>query len=138
MPKRILDGEALWLSNKIKHLPEQFRMHYANWIPLAEANGVFEADPERIRARVYSFLLPDFSIKQVKQVLDNFVRVGLVNLWEEDGKKWGYFNGIEKSGRLPELRHLSRYKNLPPAPPVQDNIGTEAGEEREDSGNEVG
>lgn len=120
MPKRIIDGDALWLSSKVNKMPKEFRLHYANWIPLAEANGVFEADPARICARVYSFLLPEFTIRQVKKVLDAMVEVGLVRVWEAEGKTWGYFIGIEKKGRLPGLREIEWYKNLPPNPPEED------------------
>lgn len=124
MPKRVVDGDALWLSEKVKKLPEKYRLHYANWLPLAEANGVFEASADRIRARVYAYLCPDFSEKDVTVVLQSMIRAGLVKIWEEDGKTWGYFIGIEKSGRLPSIKHLPRYKNLPPNPPILDESGT--------------
>jgi hypothetical protein len=116
MPKRIVDGDALWLSEKVRNLPTEYRLHYANWLPLAEANGVFEADIHRIRARVYSYLLPDISSDDVRDILRAFTEAGLVKIWQEDNKNWGYFVGIEKPGRLPALGHLSRYKNLPPSP----------------------
>lgn len=123
MPKRVVDGEALWLSEKVKSLPPQYRMHYANWIPLAEANGVFEANPERIQARLYAFLMPNITIRQVKNILSLMIAAGLVQVWEEGGKTWGYFIGIEKAGRLPSLKHLDRYSSLPPAPPIRDYPG---------------
>jgi hypothetical protein len=44
MNKRILDGTGEWKSDKIARIqPEWTRSEYANWIPLALANGVFEA-----------------------------------------------------------------------------------------------
>lgn len=134
MPKRVVDGEALWLSEKVKTLPEEYRMHYANWIPLAEANGVFEASVDRVYARVYSFLMPSISKKKVRGILDAFIRVGLIRVWSEGGKTWGYFVGIEKTGRLPSLKHLDRYTNLPPAPPSEDESGINPGQ----SGTEAG
>src|SRR5258707_1317877 len=118
MPKRVVDGEALWLSQKGLLLPERYRTHYANWIPLAEANGVFEATPQRIYARIYSYWLPNFGKKKVAALLDAFIKVGLVRTWQADGKTWGYFVGIDKEGRLPSSKHLERYTNLPPMPPV--------------------
>jgi len=121
MPKRFIDGEALWLSDKVKALPPEYRLHYANWVPMAEANGVFEASASRIQARIYSYLLPKYTIQMVRRVLEALVRVGLVKTWDEGGKTWGYFIGIAKAGRLPELRHLDRYKNLPPSPPFDDD-----------------
>jgi hypothetical protein len=121
MPKRVVDGEALWLSDKIKRLPAEYRLHYANWLPLAEANGVFEANAERIHARVYSFMLPSMSPRKVQAIMTAMIEVGLLRVWEENDKTWGYFIGIEKKGRLPGLRELEWYKNLPPNPPLPDD-----------------
>jgi hypothetical protein len=127
MPKRVVDGDALWLSDKVKKLPKKYRLHYANWLPLAEANGVFEADPDRIHAKIYAFLLPNVKKPIVRAILRAMVEVGLVKIWNEDGKDWGYFCGIEKPGRLPSIKHLDRYSNLPPNPPIEDSNGTPPG-----------
>ena len=36
MPKRVIDGEGLWRSEKLARVqPEKFRAEYANQIPLA-------------------------------------------------------------------------------------------------------
>jgi hypothetical protein len=117
MPKRIVDGEALWMSGKLKRVPVAFRLHYANWIPLAEANGVFEVDFDIIRSRVYPILCPEFSTEDVQGVFTVFVRSGLLHTWKDSGKDWAYFIGMEKPGRLPGEKHVSRYKHLPPPPP---------------------
>lgn len=114
LPKRLLDGEALWASRKLRRVREPSRIHYANWVPLAEANGVFEADTELVWSRVYAALMPSFTVEQTQDLIDEFVRVGLVVLWQQDGTTWGYFTGMEKEGRLPSASHLKRYKNLPP------------------------
>lgn len=101
MPKRILDGERLWTSSKLKQVKIQFRAEYANLHPLAEANGSFECDPEQIHVKVYAYNRPDVTPKMVVQILDEFERVGMLHRWEERGKTWGYWNGIEKPGLLP-------------------------------------
>lgn len=127
MPKRIIDGEALWGSSKVRKLKEEYRLHYANWIPMAEANGVFEANPEFIRSKVYGFLIPTIKTHKIQKILNAFVKAGLVKTFYCDEKTWGYFVGINKSGRLPSTTHLNRYKNLPPNPPcefIRDNSGT--------------
>jgi len=128
MPKRVIDGDALWLSEKVKKLPEKYRLHYANWLPLAEANGVFEADIDRIHTKVYAFLCPSINRQSVKTLLHLLVQVGLLKIWSEDGKTWGYFVGIEKPGRLPSIKHLERYSNLPPNPPIEDDSRTSPGQ----------
>jgi hypothetical protein len=108
----------MWTSTKLAAVqPPSLRMHYANWLPMAEANGVFEANPDLIRSKVYGFLIPNMTTKKVSIVLSEFVRVNLIALHHVDGKTWGYFNGIHKPGRLPTDGHLTRYKNLPPDHP---------------------
>lgn len=110
MPKRLIDGEALWRSNKLNQVqPLHFRAEYANIIPLAEADGTFEANARRVWADVYSFNRPDVSLELVEKILDEFERVGmLVRKSDEKGKTWGIFIGIE--ARLPAKSQREKYK----------------------------
>lgn len=124
MPKRVVDGEGVWRSKKIKMMKIEYRAEYANLIPLAEANGVFEADTEAIWADVYAFNRPDISVDAVGDILDELERVGLLRRWQENGKTWGYWEGIEKSGRLPKPSEVVKYKNLPPPPISGDSAET--------------
>jgi hypothetical protein len=102
MPKRIVDGEALWGSSKIAQLPVWAKAEYANLLPLAGANGTFECDARQIWARVYSFNRPEMTPDQVAQILSAFEKVGLLGRWKEkNGRICGYFIGIHKPGRLP-------------------------------------
>lgn len=114
MPKRVVDGEAIWSSRKLKSVPEDYRLHYANWIPMADVDGVFEADPDIIWSRVYAFLCPNISANFVNGILASFIDSGLVRVWKTDNKMLGYFIGIEKPGRLPSEEHKRRYKDRSP------------------------
>jgi len=120
MNKRILDGAGVWKSDKIARIqPEWVRAEYANWIPLALANGSFEADTRRIWATVYSYNRPDISFDDAEEIRREFCRVGLLFLWpdEESGKIWGYFTGIEKPGRLPAKSRLDmKHEPIGPIP----------------------
>ena len=70
MPKRIVDGEGLWNSRKLKLVePEWIRGEYANLLPLALANGVFELDIDQIWARVYGYLRPSISREDVAKII---------------------------------------------------------------------
>jgi len=125
MPARIVDGDALWRSKKLKKVPARFRSEYANLLPLAEANGVFECDPDRVWADVYSFNRPEITPDIVGEILDEMERADLLRRWKPNGKIYGYWVGIEKTGRLPSESHVKRYKNLPPNPPrefTSDNL----------------
>lgn len=127
MPARLVDGEALWTSSKLKKVrPVEFRLHYANWLPLAEANGWFEVDFDIIRAKVYPVIDPKFSSENVQAVFREFVRVGLLTWLVKEERHYGYFVGIGKKGRLPGDKHLKRYKNLPDCP-IPDSSGASPG-----------
>lgn len=122
MNKRILDGAGLWKSDKLARIqPEWMRAEYANWIPLALANGVFEADTRRVWATVYSYNRPDITSQDAEEIKRELCRVGLLFLWPDEptGKIWGYFTGIEKPGRLPSQSRLEKkHEPVGPTPPT--------------------
>ncbi len=118
MPKRIVDGEALWTSSKLAKIkPERFRVEYAWILPLALANGVLEADPHLIWSKAYAFNRPDVSRNDVEKILATFESVGLLFRWADtNGKAWAYFIGSDKRGRLPARSLRDRY-GCGPQPP---------------------
>jgi hypothetical protein len=118
MPARVVD-DSIYLSSKVKALKPEYRAEYSYLIPLAEANGVFEADPERIWATAYSYHRDGITPGWVRDLLEDLKRVDLLRTWTEVGKTWGFWVGIDKPGRLPSKEHLKRYKNLPPSAPLR-------------------
>jgi hypothetical protein len=118
VPKRVVDGEALWLSNKLRQVPEQFRAEYANLLPLALANGTFECDARKIWARVYIYNRPGVTLQDVEAILESFERAKMLFRWRtEDGAIWGYWIGIDKPGRLPsgtDWKHAAKGATVPP------------------------
>jgi hypothetical protein len=118
MPKRIIDGEALWTSDKLLGVPTKYRSEYANLIPLALANGVFECDPDKVWSRVYAYNRPDIVPSHVVTMLDSYESAKMLFRWQEpDGKLWGYWIGIDKIGRLPTAARLNkRHERIGPTP----------------------
>lgn len=110
MPKRIIDGEALWLSDKIRALPDRFQPEFANILAISFADGAFEADPQRIWSQVYSYNRKKISVNFVRRMLNAFEEVGLIARGTFDGRMWGFFIGIDKPGRLPEPSKRNRHK----------------------------
>lgn len=119
MSARIVDGDSLWRSKKIKSVPEKYRADYAWLLAMAEANGTFEADPERVWADAYSFNRPDVTVEMVAEMLIAFEQAGMLSRWTEEDKTYGFFNGMEKAGRLPPASRREKYTNLPPNPPPE-------------------
>jgi len=116
MPKRIIDGEALWTSDKLAKLPAEFQPEYANIIPLALADGCFECDPKLLWRTVYAYNRSSITPVFVEKMLEAFESVGLIKRFEHKEKKWGFFIGIDKPGRLPETSKRNRYttSGVPP------------------------
>ena len=90
MPKRIIDGDALYTSRKLAQVePPEFRGHYVWFVPLALGNGVFECDPSRVWEASCAFNRPEISVETVEQSFAEYERVGLLVRWREpDGKEW--------------------------------------------------
>src|SRR5260370_21447202 len=108
MPKRLVDGDAIWLSNKIRQVqPPSFRAEYTWLLTLAEGDGTFECDPRQVWARAYAFNREDITAEIVQKMLDEFERVGLL-VRRQNGKLWGYWVGIES--RLPSPSTRKRDK----------------------------
>lgn len=118
MPKRIIDGDRLWTSEKLRAVePEEYRPEYANLIPLALANGSFECEPIRVQRDVYFYLRPSLSLADVNSILKELERVRLLFRWKDEvGKTWGYWVGIEADGLLPSDSKMKHYKKGPVPP----------------------
>lgn len=114
--KRIVDGEGIWRSKKLKSVPVDMRAEFANILPVAEANGAFEYDSDAVWANVYSYNRPDVSAERCGEILAAFVDAGMISVYEESGRTYGYFEGSDKPGRLPSPAHQARYSALPPVP----------------------
>ncbi len=121
-PKRIVDGEGLWQSDKVALLPEWIKPEYANLIPLAMANGVFEASDRLVWSKVYTYNRPEIDLGKVTEILTSLERVKLLFRWnDETGKTWGYWVGIDKAGRLPSAsRQNKKHERTGPQPPPEE------------------
>jgi hypothetical protein len=121
MPKRMLDGDRLWRSDKLKQVqPESFRAEYANLFALALANGAFECNPDRVWYEVYAYNRPSISPENVRAILDEFERVKLLFRWHvASNKQWGFWVGSEKMLPTPEQIRQCRYKVGEPVPQEQ-------------------
>ena len=111
MAKRII-SDATYTSKKVRSInPPELRPEYLWVIPIADDNGVFEYDPERIWAEAYSLSRPGWDETRVNSLLEELVRVGLVEKYEHEGKTYGCFT---KAVLPPPTRRFSSLP-LPPS-----------------------
>lgn len=118
MPKRVLDFDAIWASDKLASCAPWARAEYAWMYGLADCNGSFElTNPRVIFGRVYA-IREDLSIEHLVRVLEEFRAKGLLFVWEENGKRYGHWTGSDVPGRLPPPSWRARLERLaPPVPP---------------------
>ena len=120
MPKRIISGERVWNSRKIKLLQPEHRAEYAWIYPMALANGVFECSARNVWFTCYKNR-QDITEEKVGAILADFQAVGLLFVWTEpDGSEWGYWTGAHSEyGLLPPASQLKTgHYTMGPEPPA--------------------
>ena len=122
MPRRIVDGDAVWTSKRLRGLgaDPMPALCYVWMLPLAASNAVFESDPELIWRKCFSWfggwsITPD----RVGELLQLYEENGLLFRWRQDEKDFGYWAGMEKPDRLPPTSEKLRknYVCGPEPPP---------------------
>jgi hypothetical protein len=117
MPKRMIDFDAMWASDKLAACEESCRVEYAWLYGIADANGSFELTNLRTIWGRISAIRPKFAIKRLESVLGEFHSNGLLFIWDHDGKKYGHWTGSDRPGRLPKQSHRGRYEIHAPQVP---------------------
>jgi hypothetical protein len=117
MPKRVIDFDAVWASDKLAQCAPWARAEYTWIYGLADANGSFELTNVRvIFGRAYA-IRDDVSLEKLARVLEEFHAKGLLFIWTENGKKYGHWTGSDVPGRLPPPSWRARLERLAPAVP---------------------
>jgi hypothetical protein len=110
MPKRVLDFDALWASDKIAACAEWAQAEYAWIYGLADANGSFELTNLRVPWSKVAAIRRSLSLERFEQIIEEFHDKGLLFIWAASGKRYGHWTGSDKPGRLPrESRRTPRY-----------------------------
>ena len=127
MPKRVLDFDALWASDKIAACAEWAQAEYAWLYGMADANGSFELTNLRVPWSKASAIRKNFPFDRFERVIDEFHGKGLLFIWTENGKRYGHWTGSDKAGRLPrESRRTERYGRILAPPVPKDQLQTYA------------
>jgi hypothetical protein len=116
MPKRVIDFDALWGSDKLAACAEWAQAEYAWLYGLADASGCFELTNLRVIWGRVAAVRRNLTIERLEQVFDEFRDKGLLFVWEHDGKRYGHWTGSDVPGRLPPPSWRMRLERL--APPV--------------------
>jgi hypothetical protein len=115
-PKRVLDFDALWASDKLAACAEWAQAEYAWLYGLADASGSFEITNLRVIWGRVAAVRKNLSLERLEQIFDEFHARGLLFMWGDSGKKYGHWTGSDVPGRLPAPSWRCRLEKL--APPV--------------------
>lgn len=118
MPKRVLDFDALWASDKLAACADWAQSEYAWLYGLADASGSFEITNLRVIWGRVAAIRKNLSLERLQEIFDEFIARGLLFTWEENGKRYGHWTGSDVPGRLPSPSWRARLEKLaPPVPP---------------------
>ena len=119
MPKRVIDFDAMWASDKLAACAEWAQAEYAWLYGLADCAGSFEMTNLRVIWGRVAAIRRNFSMERLEQVLEEFQEQGLLFVWNESGKRYGHWTGSDVPGRLPPPSWRIRLERLAPAVPQE-------------------
>src|SRR5690242_4550626 len=119
MPKRVLDFDALWASDKLASCAEWAQSEYAWLYGLADASGCFELTNLRVIWGRVAAIRANLTIERLEQVFAEFQEKGLLFVWEHEGKRYAHWTGSDVPGRLPPPSWRMRLEKFAPPVPKQ-------------------
>jgi hypothetical protein len=119
MPKRVIDFDAMWGSDKLASCAEWAQAEYAWLYGLADASGCFELTNLRVIWGRVAAIRRNLLLERLEQVFLEFQDKGLLFAWEENGKRYGHWTGSDVPGRLPAPSWRVRLERLAPPVPKQ-------------------
>ncbi len=134
MPKRVIDFDAMWASDKIAACAEWAQAEYAWLYGLADCCGCFELTNLRVIWGRVAAVRRNLSLERLEQVFDEFHDKGLLFRWNENGKRYGHWTGSDVPGRLPPPSWRNRLERLAPPVPAEQlakYLGGDAGRLKE-------
>jgi hypothetical protein len=119
MPKRVIDFDALWGSDKLAACAEWAQAEYAWLYGLADASGSFELTNLRVIWGRVAAIRKNLTLERLQEIFDEFIARGLLFAWEENGKRYGHWTGSDVPGRLPAPSWRARLEKLAPPVPAE-------------------
>ncbi len=116
MPKRVIDFDAMWASDKLAACAEWAQGEYAWLYGLADASASFELTNLRVIWGRVAAIRRNLTLERLAEIFEEFKARGLLFTWEENGKLYGHWTGSDVPGRLPAPSWRVRLERL--APPV--------------------
>lgn len=119
MPKRVIDFDAMWGSDKLASCAAWAQVEYAWLYGLADASGCFEVTNLRVIWGRVAAIRGNLTIERLEQVFAEFQDKGLLFVWVHEGKRYAHWTGSDVPGRLPPPSWRMRLEKFAPPVPKQ-------------------
>ncbi len=119
MPKRVIDFDAMWGSDKLASCAAWAQAEYAWLYGLADASGCFELTNLRVIWGRVAAIRGNLTIERLEQIFAEFQDKGLLFVWEHEGKRYAHWTGSDVPGRLPPPSWRMRLEKFAPPVPKQ-------------------
>jgi hypothetical protein len=119
VPKRVIDFDAMWGSDKLASCAAWAQAEYAWLYGLADASGCFELTNLRVIWGRVAAVRGSLTIERLEQVFAEFMDKGLLFVWEHEGKRYAHWTGSDVPGRLPPPSWRMRLERFAPPVPKQ-------------------
>jgi hypothetical protein len=119
VPKRVIDFDAMWGSDKLASCAEWAQAEYAWLYGLADACGCFEMTNLRVIWGRVAAVRRNLTIERLEQVFLELQDKGLLFVWEHEGKRYAHWTGSDVPGRLPPPSWRMRLERFAPPVPKQ-------------------
>lgn len=116
MPKRVIDFDAMWGSDKLASCAPWAQAEYAWLYGLADASGCFEITNLRVIWGRVAAIRANLTLDLLERIFVEFQDKGLLFVWEHEGKRYAHWTGSDVPGRLPPPSWRMRLERF--APPV--------------------
>ncbi len=116
MANRVIK-DSVWRSEKLGRCSDVAHVHYHNIYLLCDDYACFEIDVRHIINTCYESYKKKPKTEVIESWLNEYELNGLLFVWHEDGKAFGYFTGKEED-RLPSPSR--RHKRRTPEPPQKE------------------
>ena len=116
MANRVIK-DSLWSSDKLAECNQTAQLHYPRIYLLCDEWSCFELDITHIIKTCYEKFKKPPRPNEIESHLNDFETHGLLFVWYENGKAYGYWTGKE-DGRLPSPSR--RHKRHTPEPPQKE------------------
>lgn len=123
MSNRVLK-DKIWTSPTLSKLSLTAELNWPRWLLMTDDWGCFNADPRVIKGLIFP-LREEVKTADINKLLKEYVSIGLIFVWTESSRQWGFFTGWDTDGSFCNKTNVDddgkqlKHRRRTPVPPNQ-------------------